>query len=406
MKYVNKLFIFGLIFALCMTNMLLADAKLSLITTGPKAIDKAHMKSAAEIMNSGIGWLLKNMDDKETWSAQNGAFRTAMTGLALKGLLQHPDFTSESKIIKKAFKVLLEYQQADGGIYNPKEGRANYCTSIAVCALAEAGDPQYKEAMAKAVKFLRGIQITVNSETRDPKKKGEIINEGHPYVGGVSYGAKHGRPDLNNLGWWMEAMNAAGVEAKDPAMQRALAFVNRCQNRSESNDLALAKNGPDDGGFIYAPAKRDITVGESKAGIAVGGKGLRSYGSISYTAWKSMLYAGVSKDDPRIKSLYTWLRQYWTLEQNPNMPKARSQQGMYFYYVVLARALRGWKIDEVPDIDSSKPAHNWRHELIDTLAKRINKDGSWNNKADRWMEGDPTLVTAYEIIALGEVLGR
>jgi len=27
-------------------------------------------------------------------------------------------------------------------------------------------------------------------------------------------------------------------------------------------------------------------------------------------------------------------------------------------------------------------------------------DGSWVNEADRWMEGDPNLVTAYSVIAL------
>jgi len=404
MKVCKRMISIAAIFSMCLPGMFFAsDKKLTVISEGPMAIDKAHLEKAAGMMNMGISWLLDHRDEKGVWSGKNGAFRPALTGLVLKGLLQHPDFTSESEVVKNGFKVLLGYQQEDGGVYNPREGRSNYCTSIAVCALAEANDPKYKAAMEKAVKFLRDIQIKPGSKSRDPKKEGETIGEDHPYVGGVSYGAKHGRPDLNNLGWWMEAMYEAGVEAEDPAMQRALAFVNRCQNRSESNPMAWAKT--DDGGFIYAPARRDVTEAESKAGEAPGG-GLQSYGSISYTAWKSMLYAGVSRDDPRIKSLYAWVRKHWTLTQNPNMPEERNQQGLYFYYVVFARALRGWQIDEVPDIDKDKPAHNWRHELIDVLAEKINDDGSWSNKADRWMEGDPTLVTAYEILALAEVLGR
>ncbi len=390
------LFVSGSLFA--------ADEKLSLISKFPEAVDDAHRTKAAKLLNDGIAWLLKNRDEKGVWS-MNGAFRPALTALVLRGLVRHPDFTAETPVVKNGFAVLLSYQQDDGGIYNPKEGRSNYCTAIAVCALAAADDPKFKGAMEKAVSFLRTIQITAGSSSGDPKKEGETIGKGHPYIGGVSYGAKHGRPDLNNLGWWMEAMYEAGVKADDPAMQRALSFVNRCQNRSESNTMAWAKNGPDDGGFIYAPAKRDISAGESKAGPAIGGEGLRSYGSISYTAWKSMLYAGVSRDDPRIKSVYAWIRRHWTLDCNPNMPGGRDQQGVYFYYVVFARALRGWGLDEIPDVNPDKKPHNWRHELIDTLAGKVEDDGSWKNEADRWMEGDPALVTAYEILALQEALG-
>ena len=34
------------------------------------------------------------------------------------------------------------------------------------------------------------------------------------------------------------------------------------------------------------------------------------------------------------------------------------------------------------------------------LARRQQADGSWVNSADRFMEGDPNLVTAYALLAL------
>ena len=36
------------------------------------------------------------------------------------------------------------------------------------------------------------------------------------------------------------------------------------------------------------------------------------------------------------------------------------------------------------------------------LAELQSPDGSWTNPADRWYEGDPTLVTSYALLALGD----
>jgi squalene-hopene/tetraprenyl-beta-curcumene cyclase len=44
--------------------------------------------------------------------------------------------------------------------------------------------------------------------------------------------------------------------------------------------------------------------------------------------------------------------------------------------------------------------HEWRSELIAALASRQKADGSWTNPADRFLEGDPNLVTAYDLLAL------
>ena len=38
--------------------------------------------------------------------------------------------------------------------------------------------------------------------------------------------------------------------------------------------------------------------------------------------------------------------------------------------------------------------------VYEALGKRQNADGSWVNSADRFMEGDPNLVTAYALLAL------
>ncbi len=356
-----------------------------------QVMDDSHRASARKLMSEGVKFLMSQKESDGGWSLGHGANKPAITAMVLKALLQHPDYNIDSKEVAAALKVLLKYQQADGGFYDPRMGLANYTTSISIMALSSVGDERYKDVIAKAVKFLRGEQIRSGSET----PKGEKIKKGHKFEGGVSYG-KHGRPDLSNQGMWMEAMHDAGVKADDPDMKRAVAFVTRLQNRKESASSAFVASGPNDGGFVYAH-------GESKAGKGVGARGLRSYGTMTYVGFKSMLYAGLDKDDPRVAAAMNWIRRHWRLDSNPNMPKKRSQQGVYYYYYVFAKALRVWGQVEIADTQGKK--HNWRNELVDQLAKRVGKDGSWVNEgASRWNEGNKVLATCYSVLALQDVL--
>ena len=68
----------------------------------------------------------------------------------------------------------------------------------------------------------------------------------------------------------------------------------------------------------------------------------------------------------------------------------------------MSRCLRIAQQDEVIDIDGN--THNWRAEIIDAILERQREDGSWLNEEDRWMEGQPELVTAYAILALQEAI--
>ena len=270
---------------------------------------------------------------------------------------------------------------------------------VSVMALAAGKDPRHRDALAGAVRFLRGRQIVPGTKTPG----GETIDEKHPYVGGVSYG-EHGRPDLSNVGFWMEAMREAGVPGDDPDVQRALAFVKVLQNRTEGTEgQAFVLRGADDGGFVYAVRRQGGEfVGESKAGA--GRRGLRSYGTMTYTGFKSMLYANVARKDPRVQAAYEWIRRYWRLDSNPNMPEAQSKQGLFYYYHVFAKSLRAWGQDVITDAQGV--GHNWRHELVDVLAGLQRPDGSWVNAADRWMESSPILASCYAVLAFQEALGK
>lgn len=360
-------------------------------TQSATAMDDSHRAQALQLVDGGVKFLLSQVEDDGGWSLGRGAHKPAVTAMVLKTLVQHPDYDLNTPVVRKGFDLLLSYQKSDGGFYEPSMGLPNYTTSIAVMALVAADEPKYAPVIAKAVEFLRGQQIREGTVT----PKGDMVQPGHKFEGGVSYG-KHGRPDLSNQGMWMQAMHDAGVKPDDPDMQRALKFVLRLQNRKESNDAAFVAQGPNDGGFVYA-------YEESKAGEGFGGRGLRSYGSMTYVGFKSMLYAGLTPDDPRVKAAFMWIRRYWRLDSNPNMPKLKSQQGLFYYYHVFAKALRSWNAPVIRDLDGNE--HNWRHELVEALQKRVGADGSWVNAgASRWNEGNAILATCYSVLALQETL--
>ena len=373
-----------------------APEKLSPPTVGTKALTAEKAAAAQKLLNGGVKFLLASREADGGWSMGGGANKPAVTAMVLKVLLQHPDFDSRSPIVAEGFAALMTFRQKDGGFYDPRAGLQNYTTALAIVALVAAKDPKYRQMIDDAVTFMKKQQIVAGSESPD----GEKIAEDHPFFGGVSYG-QHGRPDLSNLGMWMEALHDAGLSGDDPAFKNALVFLTRTQNRSESNPMVWAKQSSNDGGFVYASAVRDSkATGESKAGAE--GQGLRSYGSMTYVGFKSMLYANVDRNDGRVQDAFKWIRRYWRLDSNPNMPAARSLQGLYYYYHVFAKALRAWGADEITDTKGRK--HNWRAELIDVLAGQVRKDGSWLNEASRWQEGSPVLVTCYVVLALQEAL--
>jgi squalene-hopene/tetraprenyl-beta-curcumene cyclase len=267
----------------------------------------------------------------------------------------------------------------------------NYHNSIAIMCLSSLVtlDPQYKSVLDEAVKYNRSLVI----RSGDTSPKGDKIVKGEGDDGGVNYGKK-GRADLSNAAMWVEAMRQAGVSSDDADLQAVVGYVGRIQNNSETNARDLVVEGPNDGGFFYA-------FNESKGGTGPGGKGLRSYGSMTYSGFKSLLHAGLTKDDPRVRSAFTWIRQYWRLDSNPNLPDLQSQEGLYYYYHAFARALKVWNEPVIKDLKGAE--HNWRQELIDALKDRVAQDGSWTNaKAARWDEGNPVLATCFALLALQE----
>jgi len=353
-----------------------AVASISFSLTPALADDKpADAQAYEQAVQKAIDFLRKNQAADGSFTAATGP---AVTALVTTAVLESGR-TADDPVVAKALKFLEGFIQPDGGVYQPKSQHRNYETCIAIQCLAAANrDGRYDKQLKAADHFVKGLQWD----------EGEQRSIDDPNYGGAGYGRSE-RPDLSNTSFLIDALKAAGNSPQDEAMQRALIFVSRCQNlESPHNTTKFAAKNPD-GGFYYTPA----AGGTSQAGATPEG-GLRSYGSMTYAGLKSMIFAGVNSDDPRVKAAFNWIQQHYSLDENPGMADA----GLYYYYNTFGKALEAMKIDQF--IDSKGNKHDWRAELRDAVIKRQQADGSWLNKNARWMEGDPNLVTGYALLTL------
>lgn len=346
-----------------------------------------------EIIARGLAYLKSQQKEDGSWQIADDP--PAVSALVLKAFVQAPGYSVKDDFIAKGYARLLKSQKPDGGIY---EGMlSNYNTAIAVSSLASADDPAFKPELDRAVEFLRHIQWT-NVDV--PNLDGKPVNK--VWYGGWGYGGRSrngGRPDLSNVQLTMDALHDAGLKPNDPAFEAAAKFVTHMQNLSATNDQTWASN---DGGFVYSPGNEG--EGASVAGAYTDDSGhrrLRSYGSMTYAGLKSYIYAGLSKNDPRVKAAFDWISSNYTLDGNPGMgDPANAKAGLFYYFHTLSRALNAYDLPTITDAKGNK--HDWRMELIDKLASLQKPDGSFVGDP-KWMESNPVLVTGYVVLALEEV---
>ena len=115
---------------------------------------------------------------------------------------------------------------------------------------------------------------------------------------------------------------------------------------------------------------------------------------MTYAGLKSMVYAGLTKDDKRVRAALTWLGKNYSVAENPGM----GQAGVYYYYQTFAKTMDAMGAEEFTDAAGKK--HDWRAELIAELPRRQAPDGSWVNSDRKWMESDQNLATGFALLAL------
>lgn len=331
-------------------------------------------------ITKGLDWLKQHQNADGSWSLND---YPALTALPLWAFMGNPEGTPATKpdYIQKGYDFIVASARPDGGIY--RKGLANYNTSISLIALVLARDGKYDAMIRAAHDFVIGQQaMNMPDVSMD---------------GGIGYGPTgtgRGHPDLSNTVIALEAIRrsediADKERAGGPKLDwnAAIQFIQRCQNLPAVNKAAYVSTAADDaGGFIYYP-------GDSSAG-ETGKNGARSYGSMSYAGLLSYIYANLTKTDPRVTGAVDWLKNHYSVDENPGM----GIDGLFYYYQVMAKALSTYGAPELALADGKKV--DWPKELTLKLIDLQAEDGSWSNESGRWMEKDPVLATAYAVLTL------
>jgi squalene-hopene/tetraprenyl-beta-curcumene cyclase len=350
--------------ALCMSSCLIAEP------ISPELMQQVKVSVA-----KGAGWLQKSQKENGAWSE---AGMPALTGLPLWALVS-ARLPAYKESTDKAVAFITSKQNPDGGIYvdQPDKkgcGLGNYNTSVCVTALHATGRKDLVPNILKARTYIASSQHFGSDD----------------HQGGFGYDKNNKRTytDLNNTTFSMDAMRRTQtVEDLRPSTEKradvnwdaALKYVEKMQNKS----------GETKGGFAY-------NTEDPKSGAVTNANGtvmLRAYGSMTYAGVLSMLHANLDKSDPRVRDAFDFATKFWSVNEHPG----QGQQGIYFYFNIMARALSAATVDTLPKASGDI---RWREEMIKKVLSLQKPDGSWVNDNNRWWENDPVLATSYAMLAL------
>lgn len=315
-----------------------------------------------------------------------------ITSFVLYAFASHPrGYTPEDgPFISRAIDYLLSKQQPDGGFYDPRDPvLQNYRTCVALMALSRLDRVRYRDAIAKARRFVKSLQL---DESRS------YSGDRHLSYGAVGYGGGL-RGDLSNTAYAAEALYVSGEATASPFWKRLESYVANCQNSTKVSPL-LERAGigtTGDWGFRYAPNDTRGPI-ESVDGDRV----FSSYGTMTYQGLKTLLYAQVSRSDERVRKAFEWISRNFTVTENPGIATkddpAAGKQGLFYYYHTMAKALAAYGEPVVVDAKGTK--HRWADVLSRHLVRIQHAEGYWVNTSDRWWENLKELDTSFAMVAL------
>jgi squalene-hopene/tetraprenyl-beta-curcumene cyclase len=357
---------------------------------------EAIVQRSEAMLRRGADFMLSKQLPDGAWMRHPAISALACLGIADAPQYAQPEIKAK---IDQALDFIVSLAQPDGSITDPRDRRSYpvYSTSICLIGLLRFNRPQDLPVIKKAREYLLSVDVYPEGDAAAAADAAQqAAGAGH------GYGRRH-RADLNNTAWALEALylsehldrepfneDPQAAKKADLAWDKARAFLTLCQNLADTNQSAWVKSAPEDdrGGFIYCPS--DALKPDAKA------ESLRSYGSMTYSGLKSLIYAKVDRSDARIQAAIEWIAKNYSLEENPGV----GASGLYYYYHTFGKALALLAQDELSTADGNKRL--WRQELLDALEKRQQEDGSWSNElSGRWMESIPELSTCYCLMTLG-----
>jgi hypothetical protein len=309
-----------------------------------------------------------------TQQAADGGFHSATYGLLRSGQSLTP-FTLDVLLdvpgaigpppagaIERAIAFIRKNTNKDGtlGLMDPAVADyPNYATSLAVIALMKARPTGLENDLKPMIAQLRAQQFREDNGWKPEDPAYGAWGMGGP----IHRPPSAGHVDLSMTRFALEALQASGAGASDPAMKRALVYLRRSQNP--------------DGGFYFSAVNTET----NKAGGEDGS--FLSYGTATADGLLALRAAGVPDSDGRIIKAAAWLKEHHRPDSAPGFaadsPRAAWGSGLRFYYAAaVSRA--------APDLPLLLPQQN--------------KDGSFRNPNKLVKEDDPLIATPFAIRAL------
>ncbi len=203
-------------------------------------------------------------------------------------------------------------------------------------------------------------------------------------------------PNLSATTFALDALRAAGCSENDGAVQKALVFVQRCQNWTDEESVRDARL--DDGGFFFLHGD-PIRNKPGEAGIdAAGRTRYFSYGSTTADGLRGLLACGLPVDHPRVCAARGWLTANFSADKHPgDYPPDREhlRPALYFYFAA--------SVAEALVVSQPKQGccnFGWAAALSKALLRRQDLDGPWANTAVDVREDDPLIATPLAVTAL------
>ena len=352
-------------------------------------------------------WLVSQQGDDGSWKEQ-GQSSVAFTGLIVAALAEAPkDLQKKYRpAVDKGLAYITSKQNDDGSFGEGPSGAwlKVYTTSISLMAISLAA-PDKKDAIGNARGYLKNNQLK-----EGPDKGGLGYGDKEPKMENGKLVEKSAIPNLSTTGFAAEGMARSGLPQDDAFWKLAIEYVSKCQNNSETNNdpafLARLKEKNlsvgDDGGLYYAADPSDVKAGRVKISDK---EIIQSYGSMTYDGIKTYIYAGLRKDDPRVKAAIDWVRKNYSVEAHPGWAFDDKQRthlsGLFYYYLMMARAFDAMGEKTFTTFDGK--VHKWANELGEQLLKVQKDEKMWMNENPRWQEGSPVLVTSFVLNVLNVV---
>jgi hypothetical protein len=340
-------------------------------------------------------------------SSTYGVFKDglSLTPPVLKTLTFGPDVPGSAAARRRGADYLIARVRADGSIDGGPFGMTYpvYTASASAIALTFLDIPDGRAARDAWLRDLRRRQLTeeLGWEPSDPAFGGWGYSIEPPSKGDAVLGLGHPiDADLSSTLFAIGAMRIAGIPADDPAICKALTFIEKCQN------VAAGDSGGDpqyeDGGFFFSTTDPV----RNKAGVAGtdrrGKPRYHSYGSATADGLRALLRCGLPSDHTRVVAAREWLEAHFSASSHPGtFESAREgdRDATYFYYAwSVAHAFRALGIAEIR-VDGQRVA--WAESLANELIRRQRDDGTWTNRFTASKEDDPLVATSFAAGALG-----